>query len=105
MIKIVGKFLKELKDQIKDKNIKVKVTDDAIDLLIEKGFDSKMGARPLQRVIDKEIKRPLSRQILFGDLKNGGSLNITVENNEIVLVAKPKVPRIAFDETAQISNN
>ena len=105
MIKIVGKFLKELKDQIKDKNIKVKVSDDAIDLLIEKGFDSKMGARPLQRVIDRDIKRALSRHMLFGELKNGGSLNITVENNEIALIVKPKVPRIAFDETAQVSDN
>ena len=105
MIKIVGKFLKELKDQIKDKNIKVKVSDDAIDLLIEKGFDSKMGARPLQRVIDRDIKRALSRHMLFGELKNGGSLNITVENNEIALIVKPRVPRIAFDETAQVSDN
>jgi ATP-dependent Clp protease ATP-binding subunit ClpA len=54
-----------------------------------------MGARPLQRIIDKEIKRPLARLMLFGELKNGGSLNITVEDGKILLVAKPKVPRIA----------
>ena len=57
MIKIVGKFIMELRDQIKEKGVKVKCTDEAIDWLIEKGFDAKMGARPLQRVIDKEIKR------------------------------------------------
>ena len=52
-----------------------------------------MGARPLQRVIDKEIKRPMAKMMLFGDLKNGGWLTITVENDKIVLVAKPKLPK------------
>jgi ATP-dependent Clp protease ATP-binding subunit ClpA len=85
MMKIVGKFLVELKDMVKDKNIVITVTDDALDYLVEKGFDPKMGARPLQRVIDKDIKRPLSRQILFGDLKNGGKVNIDFRDDEIKL--------------------
>lgn len=85
MIKIVGKFLVELKDLIKDKNITIKITNEAIDYLVEKGFDRKMGARPLQRVIDKDIKRPLSRLILFGSLKLGGAVSIEVENHEIRL--------------------
>lgn len=86
MTKIVGKFLAELKAQVKDKGVKITVTDDALDYLVDKGFDPKMGARPLQRVIDKDIKRPLSRLMLFGDLKAGGRVNITVEDNEIRLV-------------------
>ena len=85
MIKIVGKFLLELKTQIKDKNIAITLTDEAIDYLVEKGFDRKMGARPLQRVIDNEIKRPLSKKILFGELKNGGSVTIDYRNNELML--------------------
>jgi ATP-dependent Clp protease ATP-binding subunit ClpA len=85
MIKIVGKFLVELKTQIKDKNINITITDDAIDYLVDKGFDPKMGARPLQRVIDKEIKRPLSREMLFGALKSGGRVEITVGDNGIEL--------------------
>lgn len=105
MIKIVGKFMLELKNQIKDKGIRVKISDEAIDLLIEKGFDSKMGARPLQRTIDKEIKRPLARLMLFGDLKNGGSLNIAVKNGAIDLISKPKVQKVIIDETAQISTD
>jgi len=88
MIKIVGKFLVELKNQVKDKNIKITIDNDAIDWLVDKGFDKKMGARPLQRVIDKDIKRPLSRQMLFGDLKHGGSVNIIVADNEIQLEVK-----------------
>jgi len=85
MLKIVGKFLKELKDQVKDKNVEISVTDEALDLLVDKGFDRKMGARPLQRVIDKDIKRPLSRMLLFGDLKDGGKLTINAEGKNIVL--------------------
>jgi ATP-dependent Clp protease ATP-binding subunit ClpA len=104
MIKIVGKFMVELKDQIKDKGIKIKLKDDAIDLLIKKGFDSKMGARPLQRIIDKEIKRPLAKLMLFGDLKNGGILTIGVDNNNIALLVKPKVPRLEYNEQDQSSS-
>ena len=104
MIKIVGKFMVELKDQIRDKGIKIKLKDDAIDLLIKKGFDSKMGARPLQRIIDKEIKRPLAKLMLFGDLKNGGILTIGVDTDNIALLVKPKVPRLEYNEQDQSSS-
>ena len=85
MLKIVGKFLLELKDQVKDKNVKIAITDETLDYLVEKGFDPKMGARPLQRVIDKEIKMPLARELLFGKLKDGGNLTIDVVDNAIAL--------------------
>jgi ATP-dependent Clp protease ATP-binding subunit ClpA len=85
MLKIVGKFLLELKNMVIDKNINITVTDEALDYLVDKGFDPKNGARPLQRVIDKEIKRPLSRQILFGDLKNGGTININFVDDSLKL--------------------
>ena len=86
MLKIVGKFLLELKEQVKSKNISLKITDEALDYLVDKGFDRKMGARPLQRVIDKDIRRPLSKLMLFGTLVNGGSINIDVQEDELVLV-------------------
>ena len=85
MMKIVGKFLVELKAQVKDKNIDITISDEALDYLVNKGFNRKMGARPLQRVIDKDIKRPLARQLLFGDLKGGGKCNIDVQDKELVL--------------------
>jgi len=85
MMKIVGKFLVELKTQIKDKNIIIDITDEALDHLVDKGFDRKMGARPLQRVIDKDIKRPLSKELLFGKLKNGGKCKVDVKDKEIVI--------------------
>ena len=79
MIKIVGKFLVDLKKMVVDKNIDITISDQAIDMLVDKGFDRKMGARPLQRVIDQEIKRPLSREMLFGNLKQGGTVKIDVD--------------------------
>ena len=89
-MKIVGKFLKELKDQVVSKNIKVKVSNEALDYLVDKGFDPKMGARPLQRLIDKEIKQPLSRLMLFGSLKSGGEVCVNINNeNKLVLETEP----------------
>ena len=88
MLKIVGKFLKTLKDQIADKNITMTVDDAAMDYLVERGFDRKMGARPLQRVIDNEIKRPLSKEILFGKLRKGGNVKVTVQETELVLISE-----------------
>ena len=85
MMKIVGKFLLELKEMVKDKGISISVTDEALDHLVDEGFDPKMGARPLQRVIDREIKRPLSKKILFGSLKNGGKVTIDFKDKELVL--------------------
>jgi ATP-dependent Clp protease ATP-binding subunit ClpA len=105
MVKIVGKFVDELKAQVKDKSVKIKFTDDAVNLLIEKGFDSKMGARPLQRIIDKEIKRPLARMMLFGDLKNGGSLIVSAEEGQISFKSKPKIVKVEENETSQVSTD
>jgi len=90
MMKIVGKFLVELKAQVKDKKVDITISDEALDYLVEKGFNKKMGARPLQRVIDKEIKRPLSRQLLFGKLKDGGKCKIDLVKKELVLVYDTK---------------
>ena len=85
MIRVVKKFIDELNAQIKDKNIHVKPNTDAVEWLIAKGFNSKMGARPLQRCIDDYIKRPLSKEILFGKLVNGGVVEITVDKNELAI--------------------
>ena len=88
MMKIVGKFLVILKDMVKDKNIKITIADEALDYLVDKGFDAKLGARPLQRVIDQDIKRPLSKELLFGNLKDGGSVHINVKDKELVFESK-----------------
>lgn len=85
MQKIVKKFLDELNAQIKDKGIQVKAGKETIDYLIKKGFNNKMGARPLQRTIDEHIKLPLSKEILFGTLTNGGNVEVVVENDSLVI--------------------
>ena len=89
MMKIVGKFLLELKTMVKEKDISITVTDEALDYLVDKGFDPKMGARPLQRVIDKDVKRPMSREILFGNLKNGGKMTVDIKDEQLFLKCEP----------------
>ena len=94
MIKIVTKFVDELKEQVKEKGVRIKIDKEATNWLITKGFDPKMGARPLQRVIDKEIKRPLAKQLLFGDLTNGGWVTISIQDDSIALVSKPRMSKV-----------
>ena len=69
MESIIDKFIGQLNDQMKDKKINIKLDKKAKTKLLEEGFDSKMGARPLQRVINQRVKLPLSKKILFNDIK------------------------------------
>ena len=57
----------------------------AIDYLVEHGYDDKMGARPMQRLIDDKIKKDLSKELLFGKLKQGGKVKVTADKKGIVL--------------------
>ena len=95
MVKVVNKFIDEVRDQVKEKAIRIKVTKEAINWLVDKGFDPKMGARPLHRVIDKEIKRDLAKLMLFGELKQGGVLTIGINDDNIVLTAKAKAVKLS----------
>jgi ATP-dependent Clp protease ATP-binding subunit ClpA len=102
MIKVVTKFIDELRTQVKDKGIKIRINKEATEWLLDKGFDPKMGARPLARVIDKEIKRDLAKMMLFGELKNGGVASITIQDDKIVIIPKGKelkVPLLTVDST------
>jgi|TARA_A200000159_G_scaffold162875_1_gene187697 ATP-dependent Clp protease ATP-binding subunit ClpA len=85
LIKIVGKFMLDLKTQLKEKDVALELTDEAIDYLVEHGYDDKMGARPMQRLIDNKIKKDLSKELLFGSLKNGGVVKVTVKGKELAL--------------------
>jgi ATP-dependent Clp protease ATP-binding subunit ClpA len=84
MIRIVKKFIDELNAQVTEKGIFIKPTPDAVELLIKKGFNKKMGARPLHRTIDDQIKKPLSKEILFGRLVNGGIVEVDTNEDEFV---------------------
>ena len=83
MISIVKKFLAELNTMTVEKNVEVNATDDAIDFLVKKGFNEKLGARPLARVIDEEIKKPLSKMILFGELTDGGMVEVSLTDDVV----------------------
>ena len=83
VVQIVSKFIGELNSQLKDKGIEIVTDKAATKWLAEKGYDAKMGARPLARLIDEKIKSPLSRKVLFGELVNGGRVTVTVIDNEL----------------------
>ena len=91
LIKIVGKFMLELKNTLKEKKVEVTLSDEAIDYLVDKGYDSKMGARPMQRVIDNDIKKPMAKLLLFGELKNGGQVTIAVKDKKLHLIPQKAV--------------
>ena len=80
---IVEKFVSELNSQLKDKNIEIKLSKSAVTWLADRGYDSKMGARPLARLIDTKIKSPLSRRVLFGDLQDGGNVAVSIVDNAL----------------------
>jgi len=80
---IVGKFIGELNDQLKDKNIEIIPDQDTIKWLAKHGYNKKMGARPLARLIDEKIKSPLSRRVLFGDLIDGGRVDVSIVDDEL----------------------
>jgi len=82
---IVDKFVAELNLLVIDKNVIVTVTEEGRDLLIDRGFDPMMGARPLSRIIDTEIKKPMSRELLFGLLRTGGQVEVDAFNNDVIL--------------------
>jgi ATP-dependent Clp protease ATP-binding subunit ClpA len=82
MRKIVNKFVAELNDLLQEKQLRVRLTEKAVDELIVNGFDSKMGARPLQRKINDSIKVPLSKKILFESIVEGTTIIVDFCNNK-----------------------
>ncbi len=85
MERIVDKFIRELSTQLAEKKVQVELTEAARKLLAEKGFDPTFGARPLGRVIEEKVKRPLTDELLFGALEHGGTATVDVEGGEIVM--------------------
>ncbi len=83
---VVDKFLVELQTQLDDKHIQLEISDEAREWLAVNGYDEKMGARPMTRIIQEKVKKPLAEMVLFGELANkGGVVYIEVEENEIVI--------------------
>ena len=76
--KVVQKFVMQLESQLAERHVTFELTDEATQWLSEKGYDDKMGARPLGRIIQENIKKPLAEEILFGKLKKGGIVRVSV---------------------------
>ena len=86
--KIVDKFINELNEQLRSKNITIKLTKKAKEYLASKGYSEELGARPLARIIDKEIKNALTNEILFGKLKHGGEVTIGCKKEQLTFDIK-----------------
>ena len=86
ILKIVDKFLIQLETKLSEKNVELIVTPEARKHLAKVGFDPQMGARPLSRIIDQEIKKPLSHEILFGKLEKGGAVEVSIDEKEQKIV-------------------
>ena len=99
--KVVVKFLDELKDSLMNKNIRLNLTESVIDMLADKGYDSKMGARPLGRKIDELIRVPLSKKILFDRLENCNISAIMIDDR-VDFVIEPPMLAPVVDENGYI---
>ena len=82
---IVNNHIRDLQDMLSGKKVTVVVSAEAREWLAEKGYDPKMGARPLARLFQDKVKRPLSKELLFGDIKGGGTVTILIKDGEIQL--------------------
>ncbi|MBR1778550.1 MAG: ATP-dependent Clp protease ATP-binding subunit ClpA [Alphaproteobacteria bacterium] len=91
MGRVADKFLMELEASLADRKITLEVNFSAKEWLIKKGFDSQNGARPLARVIQEHVKKPLAEEILFGSLTHGGTARLTAKNGKLMLVCRPMV--------------
>jgi ATP-dependent Clp protease ATP-binding subunit ClpA len=86
ILKIVDKNIAELSRKLKEKNITLKIDDAARSWLAEKGYDAKMGARPMERLVQEQLKKPLANEMLFGKLANGNhTVVVTVTGGELAL--------------------
>ena len=90
---VVDKFIMQLEAQLTDRNVEIELDTAARDWLSKKGYHPTFGARPLARVVQEEIKKPLADHLLFGDLTSGGIVKVTVADNKLVLDVSPHEPR------------
>ncbi len=95
ILQVVEKFVLQLEAQLMDRNVTIELTKPAAEWLANEGYDEKMGARPLGRVIQEHIKKPLAEELLFGKLMKGGHIQVGVKDGKIDMrVEEPGKPRI-----------
>ncbi len=99
ILRVVEKFVLQLEAQLLDRGVTIDLTPKAAEWLADKGYDDKMGARPLGRVIQEHIKKPLAEELLFGKLAKGGVVRVSVKKDELDLeILGPDQPRIPGDK-------
>ena len=95
ILQVVEKFVLQLEAQLLDRGVSIELTRAAAEWIAEKGYDDRMGARPLGRVIQEHIKKPLAEELLFGKLAKGGLVQVGVKNGKLDLrMEKPKNPQL-----------
>ena len=103
ILQIVEKFVLQLEAQLIERNVTIELTKAAAEWLAEQGTDDKMGARPLGRVIQEKIKKPLAEELLFGSLAKGGLVKVGVKNGAIFLTTEKIVRQLKSDKRALLT--
>ncbi len=98
MERVVDKFIFELETQLAEKKVELYVDQDARKWLAENGYDEKMGARPMARLIQESIKKPLAEALLFGELEHGGKVTVSQENGELTFVLEGESVKVKADK-------
>ncbi len=99
ILQVVEKFVLQLEAQLLDRNVTIELTRAAAEWLADRGYDEKMGARPLGRTIQEHIKKPLAEELLFGKLAKGGVVKVKVKDGALVLdLSGPDKPRLTGDK-------
>ena len=94
ILRVVDKFLIELESQLHDKHVTLTATPEARQWLAEHGFDPHMGARPMSRLLQDRVKRPLADELLFGKLIDGGRVTVDVRDGELVVESRPEPEKL-----------
>ena len=90
--RVVDKFVAQLETQLAERGVKLIVSDEARTWLGEKGYDEQFGARPLGRIIQENIKKPLADELLFGKLSKGGTVRVKVVDSKLAFEYPPPPP-------------
>ena len=106
ILQVVEKFVLQLEAQLMDRHVTIELTKAAAQWLADKGYDEKMGARPLGRVIQEHIKKPLAEELLFGKLAKGGLVKVGVHKGELSLKLEgPAKPQLSGDKPPLLTAN